>query len=61
MAQQKRQVSALQEYPGAYVWRDYEKLCPECGEWTMGSDTETQVGDEWHVLCESCAAKVEIA
>jgi hypothetical protein len=58
MPQEKVQVSALQEYPGSYVWRDYAIRCPECKELSTDyGDVETLIGEEWFHLCKSCGEK----
>lgn len=60
MAQQKRVIRQYQEYPGSTIWRDYEVVCPDCGQWRKSSgDVDVLVHidgkEEWHSVCADCA------
>ncbi len=60
MIQEKRVVRKLQEYPGSYIWKDYEYKCPTCKKWTENiSDVDEKDDDgDWHHLCEKCAEPI---
>lgn len=54
--QAKRICGQTQEYPGSYIWYDYEVFCPSCENWVQeyGEVDEQDKDGDWHMLCIDC-------